>query len=160
MKYDMNYSPTVLGQDANGYLKRGVAPANFDSKPIIDMNAAQRKEYSVAKALQMLATDDPDAKSFEREVSDEIRRVTNRIPSAMAGSSIFIPTALETRAGLVQNTNSAGGFLVQGDVSPDLIELLRPQSRVLELGAKLLSGLKGTLSFVVESVATTASWVA
>jgi HK97 family phage major capsid protein len=78
----------------------------------------------------------------------------------MAGSSIFIPTALETRAGLVQNTNSAGGFLVQGDVSPDLIELLRPQSRVLELGAQLLSGLKGTLSFVVETIATAATWQA
>jgi HK97 family phage major capsid protein len=160
MKYDMNYSPTVLGQDANGYLKRGVSPANFQAKPLVDMNASQRKQYSIAKALQMLATDDPDAKSFEREVSDEIRRVTNRIPSAMAGSSIFIPTALETRAGLVQNTNSAGGFLVQGDVSPDLIELLRPQSRVLELGAQLLSGLKGTLSFVVETIATAATWQA
>ena len=159
MKYTMDFSPTVLGQDKNGYLKRGVSPENFpDSKPLISMNEKQRKEYSIAKALQMLSSDNRDAKSFEREVSDEIMRATGRIPSAMAGSSVFIPTALETRAGLVTNTNSAGGFVVQTDVSPELIELLRAQTRVLQLGAQMLAGLRGNISFVVESVATAANW--
>jgi len=159
VKYDMNFSPTVLGQDKNGYLKRGVSPLNFqDSKPLVDMNERQQKQYSVAKAIQALAADDRDLKSFEREVSDEIRRTTNRIPSAMAGSSIFIPTQLAERAGLVVNTNSAGGFSVQSNISTELIELLRAQTRVLQLGAQMLSGLRGNISFVVESVATVASW--
>jgi HK97 family phage major capsid protein len=140
-----------------GYLARKLSPVNFaDPRPIVDLTDRQASQYSICRALEALV--DKQSDTFEMEISDEIQQRTGRLPSGF-GRSMFVPTRLQARAGLDSLTNSAGGYAIQTDVVPQLVELLRAQTRVIQLGGRFLEGLRGNVNFVTEATPTQANFV-
>jgi hypothetical protein len=68
---------------------------------------------------------------------------------------MFVPMQLQ-RSGLDTKTNAAGAFTVAAK-NQDILELLRNRSRVVRLGATLLTGLESNLNFPVELTGTVGS---
>jgi HK97 family phage major capsid protein len=115
----------------------------------------KKNQYSFTRALKNLMQE--GEAGFEREIS---RDAEKRFGTPMHGG-LLIPLDLpiETRAGLVTNTNSAGGFTVQTTIQP-LIELLRNQMVVRKAGATIMEGLRDTIAFPKQLTPGTANWVA
>lgn len=91
---------------------------------------------------------------FEREVSQEIASRMGK-PGAL-----YVPMSLTARAsvtGNVATTTSLGGAGVQTSVM-DLIEILRNALTVRALGARVLSGLQGNITFPRQITANTVNW--
>jgi HK97 family phage major capsid protein len=116
---------------------------------LAEMSAWERQRYSLVKVLRHQAEEAVDA-GLEKDVSQFIAKRLNREPIGM-----FVPTTLR---GLDTKTNAAGAFTVETDIM-DLIELLRNRSRVLKLGARLLTNLDSNLSFPVEVTGSVGTWV-
>jgi hypothetical protein len=121
------------------------------------MNDKEAKRYSFSRA--MLA-DDPDSKvdaGFEREVSTELQR---KLPTNVKyRGGILIPTRfsslpLSMRAGLDSTTATKGNEL-KFTQPGEFIDLLRARMKVLALGARVLSGLTGPVSFPKQTAAAT-----
>jgi HK97 family phage major capsid protein len=150
--------PNVHDPGHLGWLRNKKAPDGFVTRPIVDLTESQARSYSLVRAIKYLLNDhgSTETADFELEVSDEIARVTGRMRSGIR--SIFVPTM--TRSGLSTLTSAAGGFAVQTSVPSDMIELLRQQTRLFQLGAQMFAGLRNSVSFLVEASATAANWVA
>ena len=114
------------------------------------------RTFSFSKAIRHMLKEGGDA-GFELEVS----QATQKRFGASGHGGIMVPLdqPIETRAGLVTNTNSAGGFTVQTTVQP-LIELLRNAMVVRAAGATVLEDLTDSLSFPKQLTPGTANWVA
>lgn len=128
--------------------------------PVVALTAKEEKTYSFARAIAD-AADGRDG--FEMEVSRSIEsKLGNGRPVAQGkGTRLFIPTHLPAygeRAGLDSGTATKGTELkfVQAG---SFIEMLRNKARVLQLGATMLSGLDGPVSFPKQVGAGTASWM-
>ena len=131
----------------------------------IDLTQKEQKQYSVLRALAAGVpefADKVDA-GFEREVSQEISRKTGKSPKG-----VFIPLSLTadrhaaamTRAsvtGNVSGTTSLGGAGVESSVQ-DLVEILRAESALIQLGVRYLPGLSGNLTFPRQITANTWTW--
>src|SRR6266568_4842199 len=118
---------------------------------LAEMSEWERSRYSLTKVLRHQTEDDAVDAGLEKEISQHIAKRLGREPVGM-----FVPTQL--RSGLDAKTNAAGAFTVQTDVL-DLIDLLRSRSRVIRLGARLLTNLDSNLSFPVEVAGTVGTWV-
>lgn len=90
---------------------------------------------------------------YEREVSKEIARRSHRDPRG-----IFVPLTGTGRRDLAQS-GSGGNLVATNLLAQDFIELLRNRTRVLQLGATVLSGLVGNVAIPSETAAATASWM-
>jgi len=131
----------------------------------IDLTEKEQRRYSVMRALAASIPEfagKVDA-GFEREISQEISTRTGRTPRG-----IHIPlsltadrqTATAMRAsvtGNVATTTSLGGAGVETSVQ-DLVEILRNESALLQLGVRYLPGLTGSLSFPRQITANTWTW--
>lgn len=110
------------------------------------------RQYSILRAINCLA--DPRAEAgFEREVSQQIAK---RLGRSTAG--IYVPTSLGVRAPATVGTVGDGGYTVQTSVMP-LIEMLRAKLMIRALGAIVLDGLQGDLSFPRQEKSATLNWV-
>ena len=116
------------------------------------LSSYERDNYSFVRLIKSLAGDKGVGAELELDVSNEI---CNRLGKTTGGA--FAPTRL--RAGLDTKTNAAGAFTVQTELR-DLIELLRAKTRVIQLGATVLSGLSSNVGFPVQLTASSGSWVA
>ena len=119
-------------------------------------NAKDAKRYSVAKIVRAGANPRNNIDlGLEREVSDELARLNGGAPQGF-----YVPfNALAGRAIYDNATN--GAELVQTDVMGDeFIKALRNKARVVELGAKVLTGLKGDVSIPKQNGLTTSYWLA
>ena len=83
----------------------------------------------------------PEDNTFEREVSDEIRKRlgTEIVP----GNNVLIPSSSSKRT--VTAGTSGSGYTSQAnilsiDVQPEVIEMYRNRARVLALGATRMGG--------------------
>lgn len=125
----------------------------------VDMNERENNDYSMVRAMNAHITDDWSEAGFEREISQEVGRQLGR-----KTEGIFIPTNLRNTPEMVQRalnvgTTTAGGHTVQTDVGT-LIELLRNRMMVRRMGATVLAGLEGDVSFPRQTAAGTFSWTA
>lgn len=94
---------------------------------------------------------------FEKEVSDAVAKRTNK-----STSGFFIPLDLPvmtrtSATGNIAGTSSLGGAGVQTSIL-SLIDLLRNKMMVRALGATVLSGLQGNISFPRHIVPNTMAW--
>jgi HK97 family phage major capsid protein len=118
---------------------------------LAEMSDWERDRYSFVKVLLHQAEEPVDA-GLEKEVSQHLQKRLKRAPVGM-----YVPAQLQ-RSGLDTKTNAAGAFLT-APKNQDIIELLRNRSRVVRLGATLLTGLESSLGFPVELTGTVGSWV-
>lgn len=119
--------------------------------------AAQAKPYSLVRAIAAQAAGDWSQAGFEREVAQEMHRRRGR-----AASGFYVPTAALVRAeGRALLTTANAPSLIGTDHMGDrFVESLKPQVRVLELGATMLSGLVEDASIPRMTNGTSAQWIA
>ena len=136
-------------------------------KPGIELNEKEIQQYSIARAILADANirDGKNENSFEVEVSQEILRKINA-PGVEFRGGILIPTNVRVlkdqmlkRAGLDTASATKGQTTVFTEFGGSLIELLRNKAKVLLLGATVLPGLQGNVSFPRQNGSGSVSWV-
>lgn len=122
--------------------------------PLVELNAKEQKRYSFARAI-VGQFDDKVDDGFEREVAQEIEKKLPKEYNRRGG--VLVPTFV-TRAGLDSKTSTKGSELVFTQPG-EFIDMLRNKMRVRELGARVLTGLTGPVSFPKQTGAASGSWV-
>ena len=124
----------------------------------LELTSVEARKYSVASAI--LTACDPNRTSFEADVSQTLATRMQR--STRHVNAIFVPTKLypfrPQASGLDTKTNAAGNYTVGTQVQ-DLVDALRAQMRVAQLGATFLGGLAFNATFPGELSSVTAAWV-
>ncbi len=122
----------------------------------LDLSERDAATYNVTRAMNALVNQrwEQDG-GFEKEISDTIAK---RVSKNTAG--FFIPLDMKVRAsvtGQTAGTSSLGGAAVQTTVL-SLIDLLRNRMQVRSLGATILTGLNGNITFPRQITANTFNW--
>lgn len=132
----------------------------------VDMNAREHEGYSIVRAMRASVTGDWQDAGLEREVSADIARQLGR-----GTEGIFVPTTLRNTPEMMQRiagvqqraleagVDGSGGYTVQTNVMT-LIEMLRNRMMVRRMGARVLSGLEGDLSFPRQATGSAFTWTA
>lgn len=146
----------------------------------VDMTEREARSFSLIRAAAAALSKDWSRAGFEREVSNTIARQLGRDSNSgffMPSNLPFAPTPEHLRAAmnlggtLMQRvmaqratyqvgTAVQGGNLVETDLlAEDFITLLRNISVVMQLGARMLTGLVGNVDIPRQTGATTTYWV-
>lgn len=137
-----------------GVLAVASADQPIDAPEAVGMNAQERKQYSLLNAFRAAAAG-RDIGGFEREISDEIAKRTGK-----EARGFYIPSDIFKRD-LTVGTNTAGGFLKPTDhLGGEFIDALRPNLVVANLGARMMSGLKGDVAIPALNAKTAVGFVA
>jgi len=150
-----------------------------EADPNIGMGRKDIRNYSIVRALHARASGQ-ELTGLEKECSDAVAKRTKQeargffIPHDVASrsfaeskdlNSIMVEAlALQLRAfnqrTLTAGTATAGGFLVGTEVlMGSMIELLRNQTLVARMGARVLSGLSGNVVIPKQAGGGTAYWL-
>lgn len=158
------------------------------ASPVQDMSQAERRSYSLVRAVNAACSQNWKEAGFEREVSDEISKRLQANPDAPKikgggnGVRFYVPTDLPfapddkhvrawrmasgMRAGnqqiraAYQVGSGTGGNLVQTSLlDSQFIEVLRNASVVAQLGARYLTGLVGQVDIPRQTSQTGTYWV-
>lgn len=121
--------------------------------PLVELSESERRRYSLRRAVAIAAGLEPAA-SFESEVSEEISRGLPQSYHRRGG--LFIPTIF-SRAALDAHTAGRGEELIAEEAGA-FITALRRRALVLELGARLITGLRGNVGFPRQDTAGGAQW--
>ena len=137
--------------------------AAYNSNPTAGMLACvagrsphEKREYSISKLVADMMKPGRAEMSLERELSSDIAEEVKQRPQR-GGCYVPLRIAAAT-AGLDSTSNSRGGYLVQAKVA-NIIDALQAQTKVLQLGGRLLTGLRFARTFPVETAATAATWL-
>lgn len=125
----------------------------------VDLSKKERRQYSIARAILQFSEGTFDG--LEREVHDELEKQLPENYKRRGG--VLVATRyggrkVEERAGLDSGTSTKGAevkFVEPGE----FIDLLRNAMKVAALGARMLSGLRGPVTFPRQTGAATAVWV-
>lgn len=123
-----------------------------------DLSDSEKARYSMIRALNASVSGNWKDAGFEREVSNDIAK-----RSGKSSQGFFMPTNIDyaMRAAYSTGAPGTGGVNVATNLlAGSFIDLLRNKSRVLQLGATVLSGLVGNVDIPRQSGAGTAYWVA
>jgi HK97 family phage major capsid protein len=149
-----------LMQHANEKFERDVAASKVAP---VDLSQREQKRYSISKAILEMTDGKGKRSGFEFEVAEEFARKTGQVAK---NGGLLIPNNIwgqlpdhAARTQLNVGTTDKGGY-TEFDEFGGLIELARGRMVCYALGARLLPGLKGDLSFVRQSGASTLSWLA
>lgn len=134
------------------------APA-ADSKRDFDigMSEAERRSYSLVRALNAHMTGNWREAGLEREVSVELARRMGR-----DSNGFFMPTDLPMMrdVGYYVGTPTQGGNLVKTDLlMGSFIDILRNKAAVMQLGATFLPGLVGKVEIPRQSGVSATQWI-
>lgn len=131
-----------------------ITPEAAERDANVGLSEDEIKKYSVHRAIrnQLESVDD----NLEGEVQ---RALVKKLGESGRAGGFYLPREAQTRATQVTTTGSLGGFLVQ-DTSLSIIELLRNKMMVKQLGATVLTGMKGNVTIPKVAGASTAFWVA
>jgi HK97 family phage major capsid protein len=148
--------------------ERALAPVRQGGADI-GLSKKDQKRYSVLRAIRAAAEGKP-LDGLERECSDEVAKKLERAPRGF-----FMPdevahghrlSGLRTQANgagrrdLNVTDPAAGGYTVGENIlSNELVTLLRNQTKVVQLGARVISGLVGDVSIPRQLTGATAYWV-
>lgn len=118
-----------------------------DSKKIV-------RQYDLMKVIRSLAdkTGKVDA-GFEREISDEIAKQTNRV-----AQGFFIPEAVLMGARAFDKANKAGGLVATDTLFSEMVPALVAKTVLGEAGVRTISGLVGDVE-IPSAGAATSYWV-
>ncbi len=134
--------------------ERTSEPAPTADKLDLELNDQEQRQFSIIRAMNAVATGDWEKAGLEREVSRTIAKQLGRDTDG-----VFVPTSLRMQRDVMEvGTTTTGGHTVQTEVQ-DIISLLRNRMMVRQMGAQVLSGLTGNLSFPRQDSANSLSWV-
>jgi len=156
---------------SNEAIKNGLSIAEFrgvvldhigTSKPLttdneVGLSKKDNQDYSIARAIKAMASNDWSNAGLEKEASDEIARSSGKSPRGF-----FVPSDLRwQQRDLIAGQAGDGGNLVATDFQAgSFIEALRNKMVVKQAGALVLSGLVGPVAIPAQNAVTTGSWVA
>ena len=147
---------TVLKTEAQ------TAPATRQEPAIIGMSQRDLKRYSILKAIRAKAEGRP-LDGLERECSDEVAKKLERQPLGF-----FLPDDVtadvyakrRSERTLYAGNAVDGGYTVPSELmASEFVDYLRNNSRVVELGARMIGGLQGEVAIPRQLTGTTAYWV-
>lgn len=138
----------------------------------LGLSESDVRRYSLTAAIRAAAGE--TAKGYEHEVSEALAKATGR---SVREHGLLVPANMQMRAGDLDRVAQQRGMNVitrANDTSSsngngaatiftefvNLIDLLRNQVKVRQMGATFLSGLTGNIAFPKQTGATSASWVA
>lgn len=139
--------------------QRTLAPVTQDKEAAsLGLSKKDKRRYSILKAVRQLLENKP-VDGLERECSDELAKKLERQPFGF-----FLPDDItadrRSQRALNATTPSEGGYLVDSEVlGSELVTFLRNQTRVMALGARVISGLRGDISIPRQLTGQTAYWV-
>lgn len=126
----------------------------------VDLSATERKHYSYARAIAaaMARAEGQSVSGFEVEVSQDLER--NLPANTRSHGGIYVPLSLQRAAigEALYNTATKGAETVFTEPG-ELIDMLRNQSAAVRLGARVMGGLQGPVSFPKQATANTAYWM-
>lgn len=124
---------------------------------VAGLTSTERGKYSFRNVVRGLLGDRAAA-GLEWEVSDELQRQLGVQPKTQ--TSVIVPVELVCHGSRDANVSqgSAGGFLVDTDVGPE-IPALRARSVLARLGAQVLPNLQGNLVLPKFNTGATANWL-
>ena len=136
-----------------------IVPAS-EAKPIVDMTARDAKSYSYARAIaaavQMREGEKPSG--LEVEIHNEIEK---KLPSNYERKGgILLPMRVRDAAPTpltVGGTNTGAETVFQE--YGEFIDILRNMMVSTRMGARMLTGLKGPITFPKQSGASSVKWV-
>lgn len=133
--------------------KMASAPAR--SAPDLGLSEKEARNFSVLRAIHALTSGDWKNAGFERECHDAL---TKRLGESKNGG-VYVPYEVQKRD--MSTAANGGGYLVATDnLGGSFIDLLRNRTVVGQLGAVMLSGLKGNVTIPKQTAAGTAYWLA
>lgn len=128
-------------------------------KPVVEgaadlpLTEKEKRDYSLVRAIRAQVTGNWKDAGFERECSETIAK---RVGKETAG--FFMP--LNIRAQYNTGALSTGGATVATNLlASEFIEVLRNKARVVQLGARMLTGLVGNVDIPRQITATATYWV-
>lgn len=140
--------------------KRTLAPVR-QIDGTIGMSKKDQREFSILKAIREQI--DGKLSGREREMSDEVAKKLERQPRGFFLPDDVVSYHRAMNAARAHNvtTPADGGYTVgQSILSNELETLLRNQTRLVGLGARVIGGLVGDVSIPRQLTGATAYWVA
>jgi HK97 family phage major capsid protein len=130
-------------------------------KPQIGMSASETRQFSITRAVRAMMSGDWSGAGLEREAS---KAFADRASAAgiqrQAENSFFVPYEVQRRD-MTVGTAANGGNMVATELRPqDFIGLLRSRSLLMDLGARMLSGLVGNADITKHTAGATGYWLA
>lgn len=130
----------------------------------LSLTDKEKRSYSLVAAIRAQATGNWKDAGFERECSLAIASRSGRETTGFfMPMNIMIGDADAARAAYAvgtAGTGTTGGTLVATDLlAGSFIDLLRNKARVVQLGARMLSGLVGNVDIPRQTGATATYWV-
>jgi HK97 family phage major capsid protein len=125
----------------------------------LGLSAKEIRSYSLLKVVRALA-EKRELDGIEDEASRaEARRLGRQPDGVFVPMEVFLGAAPERRA-QTANVAADGGYLVGTDVDyGNMVALLRNQSHILSLGARVITGLKNDISIPRQLTGATAYWL-
>jgi HK97 family phage major capsid protein len=146
---------------------KGQTVTTLPENPVAGMARKDRQRYSYLRALrQSLAEREDRGKldGIEGEIHEEIRKQMPHDYKYRGGVllplSLATPEEIAARAFPLDSITATEGAELKFVEPRELIELLRTRLAVVRLGARLLTGLVGPLTFPRQTAAGVASWIA
>src|SRR5574343_46004 len=126
----------------------------------IELDPKEKRQFSFARAVILgteLEREFSGDLGFEKEIAQEVRK---QMPATSGKAQSVLPYLVDVagRAGVDSGTATTGGvfkFTQPGS----FIEMLRNKTAVMRLGATVLPGLTGPVTFPKQNGAATAYWV-
>jgi HK97 family phage major capsid protein/HK97 family phage prohead protease len=126
---------------------------------MLDLTEQERMKYSLVNAIRAQIAGDWSKAGFERECSQTISKQMGK-----ESSGFFMPLNVKMdgkRAPYAVGAAGTGGNNVATNLLSDsFIEMLRNKMLIMEMGAKVLSGLVGNIAINKQATAANAFWVA
>ncbi len=126
----------------------------------INLNEREAKSYSYVRAIAaaLARAEGQPVSGFEAEVSQDIER--NIPANYKRNGGIFVPLQVRTAISeALYNTSGKGASTVFTQPG-EFIDMLRNASVAVSLGARVMSGLTGPVSFPSQTGGVSVSWVA
>jgi HK97 family phage major capsid protein len=126
---------------------------------LLGLSSKDKERYNLGAALRALVTRDFSGAGLEKDVSDALGKKLGR-----ATGGLFVPSdfRMKARAGVPNAMNTGTKGQGQELVFPEymgFLDLLRNETKVLSMGARVVSGLQGTPTWVKQTGASTFYWL-
>ncbi len=136
-------------------------PFEVEPPPSEGMSKRDLSDYSITRAIMQCVPKQHGGlgtglDGLEKELSEEVEKRTGR-----RAEGFFIPSDVVHKRVLEVGTfTGAGALVTSNDGGQSLIELLRNNMAVVEMGATVLSGLEGDVDIPRQTGGGTANWLA
>lgn len=136
------------------------------AKPVVEgaadlpLTDKEKRDYSVVRAIRAAVTGKWEDAGFERECSAAIAKRTGKDTAGF-----FMPMNIRNASASAYAVGTAGagttgGTLVATNLlASEFIEVLRNKARVVQLGARMLTGLVGNVDIPRQTSQTATYWV-